>query len=59
MNLTEAVNLLGNRPVWELKQIKRALSSPVSSFLNTHEDDLRLDPFMVCFAIGFEGGGFQ
>ena len=31
-----------NRTTWELTHMKKALSSPVASFLNTEEDNIRL-----------------
>jgi len=31
-----------NKTTWELTHMKKALSSPVSLFLNTEEDTLRL-----------------
>ena len=31
-----------NRTTWELTHMKKALSSPVSLFLNTEEDNIRL-----------------
>lgn len=40
MSVQEAQDHLGDRPVWELKNMKRALSS--MPLLNTPEDDKRL-----------------
>ena len=31
-----------NRTTWELTHMKKALSSPVASFFNTEEDNIRL-----------------
>tara|TARA_A100001011_G_scaffold187359_1_gene195891 strand:+ start:248 stop:385 length:138 start_codon:yes stop_codon:yes gene_type:complete len=31
-----------NKPTWELKAMVKALSLPISSFLNTDEDNKRL-----------------
>jgi len=32
-----------NKPTWELKAMVKALSLPISSFLNTDEDNKRLE----------------
>jgi len=32
-----------NKPTWELKAMVKALSLPISSFLNTGEDNKRLE----------------
>jgi hypothetical protein len=40
MNTTQARNLVGNRPTWELKNMVKALN--MLPWLNTPEDELRL-----------------
>lgn len=40
MTVNEAKNILGNRAVWELRHMIRALNQ--FSFLNNEEDNLRL-----------------
>jgi hypothetical protein len=35
--------ILRKKPLWELKVIIKALSQPISSFLNTDEDNERLE----------------
>jgi len=37
------IEILRKKPLWELKVIIKALSQPVSSFLNTDEDNERLE----------------
>tara|TARA_R110001583_G_scaffold177240_1_gene332260 strand:- start:66 stop:200 length:135 start_codon:yes stop_codon:yes gene_type:complete len=32
-----------NKPTWELKAMVKALSLPIASFLNTDEDNKRLE----------------
>ena len=36
------IEILRKKPTWELKVMIRALSQPISSFLNTNEDNQRL-----------------
>ena len=38
---------LGNKPTWELRAIIKALTLPVSSFLNTDEDNERLEQAQI------------
>ena len=45
MNLEEAKEILGDRATWELKNMKRALSS--MPILNTDEDNQRLEAVKV------------
>lgn len=45
MDYKEAKNILGNRPLWELKKMKRALSS--LELLNTDEENKRLEAVKV------------
>lgn len=35
-------NTIKNKPTWELRNMKKALSGNVASFLNTKEDNERL-----------------
>ena len=35
--------ILRKKPLWELKAMEKALSQPISSFLNTGEDNERLE----------------
>jgi hypothetical protein len=42
MKKNEALELLGNRPRWELLNMKKALES-LGGFFNTEEDDKRLE----------------
>ena len=37
------IEILRKKPLWELKVIVKALSQPISSFLNTKEDNERLE----------------
>ena len=37
------IETLRKKPLWELKVIIKALSQPISSFLNTDEDNERLE----------------
>ena len=37
------IEVLRKKPLWELKVIIKALSQPISSFLNTDEDNERLE----------------
>ena len=37
------IETLRKKPLWELKVMVKALSQPVSSFLNTDEDNERLE----------------
>ena len=37
------IEALRKKPLWELKVIIKALSQPISSFLNTDEDNERLE----------------
>ena len=37
------IEILRKKPLWELKVIIKALSQPVSSFMNTDEDNERLE----------------
>ncbi len=37
------IETLRKKATWELKVMVKALSQPVSSFLNTEEDNLRLE----------------
>ena len=37
------IEILRKKPLWELKVIIKALSQPISSFLNTDEDNERLE----------------
>ena len=37
------IEVLRKKPLWELKVMVKALSQPVSSFLNTDEDNKRLE----------------
>ena len=37
------IETLRKKPLWELKVIVKALSQPISSFLNTKEDNERLE----------------
>jgi hypothetical protein len=45
MNIREAEEILGNRATWELKNMKKALSS--MPFFNSSEDDKRLEAVKV------------
>lgn len=36
------IEILRNQTSWDLKQMIKALSLPISSFLNTEEDNIRL-----------------
>ena len=38
---------LRTKPTWELRQIVKALSLPISSFLNTDEDNQRLEQAQI------------
>ena len=38
---------LRTKPTWELRQIVKALTLPVSSFLNTDEDNERLEQAQI------------
>ena len=38
---------LRTKPTWELRQIVKALSLPISSFLNTEEDNERLEQAQI------------
>ena len=38
---------LRTKPTWELRAIVKALSLPVSSFLNTDEDNQRLEQAQI------------
>ena len=40
---TMKIEILRKKPLWELKVIIKALSQPISSFLNTDEDNERLE----------------
>ena len=37
------IEILRKKPLWELRVIIKALSQPISSFLNTDEDNERLE----------------
>ena len=37
------IEVLRKKPLWELKVIIKALSQPISSFLNTDEDNEKLE----------------
>ena len=37
------IEILRKKPLWELKVMVKALSLPISSFLNTDEDNERLE----------------
>ena len=37
------IEILRKKPSWELKVMIKALSQPISSFLNTDEDNERLE----------------
>ena len=37
------IEILRKKPLWELKVMIKALSLPISSFLNTNEDNERLE----------------
>ena len=37
------IETLRKKPLWELKVMVKALSQPISSFLNTKEDNERLE----------------
>ena len=37
------IEILRKKPLWELKVMVKALSQPISSFLNTDEDNERLE----------------
>ena len=37
------IETLRKKPLWELKVMVKALSQPISSFLNTDEDNERLE----------------
>ena len=37
------IETLRKKPLWELKVMEKALSQPISSFLNTDEDNERLE----------------
>ena len=37
------IETLRKKPLWELKVMIKALSQPISSFLNTDEDNERLE----------------
>ena len=37
------IEILRKKPLWELRVIIKALSQPVSSFMNTDEDNERLE----------------
>ena len=37
------ISILEKKPTWELKAIVQALSLPVASFLNTKQDNKRLE----------------
>ena len=36
------IKILENKPTWELKAMIKALKLPISSFLNSDDDNLRL-----------------
>jgi len=38
---------LRTKPTWELRQIVKALSLPISSFLNTDQDNERLEQAQI------------
>ena len=38
---------LRTKPTWELRQIVKALTLPISSFLNTDEDNERLEQAQI------------
>tara|TARA_R110002167_G_scaffold84564_1_gene229895 strand:+ start:153 stop:329 length:177 start_codon:yes stop_codon:yes gene_type:complete len=38
---------LRTKPTWELRQIVKALTLPISSFLNTDEDNQRLEQAQI------------
>jgi|TARA_Y100000296_G_C4933174_1_gene137655 hypothetical protein len=42
MTYQEAKKIIGNQPTWAIKNMVTALSLPVSKFLNTDEDNERL-----------------
>jgi hypothetical protein len=42
LTLIEAKKIVGNQPTWALKNMVKALQLPISTFLNTEEDKLRL-----------------
>ena len=37
------IEILRKKPLWELRVMIKALSQPISSFLNTDEDNKRLE----------------
>ena len=37
------IEVLRKKPLWELRVMIKALSQPISSFLNTDEDNKRLE----------------
>ena len=37
------IEILRKQPTWSLKAMVKALSQPISSFLNTNEDNERLE----------------
>ena len=37
------IKILENKPTWELKAMIKALELPISSFLNTDEDNEKLE----------------
>ena len=37
------IEILRKKPLWELRVMVKALSQPISSFLNTDEDNKRLE----------------
>ena len=37
------IEILKKKPIWEIKAMVKALSQPISSFLNTDEDNKRLE----------------
>ena len=38
---------LRTKPTWELRQIVKALTQPISSFLNTDQDNERLEQAQI------------
>ena len=43
MNAEKAKQLVGNQPTWALRNMVKALTLPISTFLNTLEDEHRLE----------------
>ena len=41
--IEQSLEILKKKPIWEIKAMVKALSQPISSFLNTDEDNKRLE----------------